>query len=252
MDDFFTLEKKCKQLRKKKLLKVVGYIFIIILIVIGGFFAYQYFNTKNHSKKIETNIKPKITKIISKKEINNTKITQPKSTQKKDINNTKVKVKIISTKKEVNKTKTMQSKQKKEIKKVPILEVKIDFNKITEPKIEKKAIIKKKVIPKEQKKVEKKEIKKSKPKKIIKNENISFEKAFKLATLYYNNGDYQNSMKWCKMASKIDSQNPAIWKLYALNLDKIGQTKKAIEVLQTYLKYKDSLELRYLLQRLKK
>ena len=247
MDNFFTLEKKCKQLRKKKLLKVIGYIFIIILIVIGGFFAYQYFNTKNHSKKIETNIKPKITKIISKKEINKTKITQPKPTQKKDINNTKVKAKIISTKKEVNKTKTMQSKQIKEIKKAPILEVKIDFNKITEPK-EKKLPLK----PVKNTIKQKKEIKKSKPKKIIKNENISFEKAFKLATLYYNNGDYQNSMKWCKMASKIDSQNPAIWKLYALNLDKIGQTKKAIEVLQTYLKYKDSLELRYLLQRLKK
>ena len=247
MDNFFTLEKKCKQLRKKKLLKVIGYIFIIILIVIGGFFAYQYFNTKNHSKKIETNIKPKITKIISKKDINKTKIIQPKPTQKKDINNTKIKTKIISTKKEVNKTKTMQSKQKKEIKKVPILEVKIDFNKIIEPK-EKKLPLK----PVKNTIKQKKEIKKLKPKKIIKNEDISFEKAFKLATLYYNNGDYQNSMKWCKMASKIDSQNPAIWKLYALNLDKIGQTKKAIEVLQTYLKYKDSLELRYLLQRLKK
>lgn len=91
-----------------------------------------------------------------------------------------------------------------------------------------------------------------KPKSILQDETISFDKAIKLAQLYYNNADYENSIKWCKMASKIDNNDEQVWKLYALNLEKIGQKQKSIKVLKTYLKYKPSLELKYLLERLEK
>jgi len=86
----------------------------------------------------------------------------------------------------------------------------------------------------------------------VKSEVITFKKAMVLANEYYDIGEYQNSIKWCKIAAKIDNENEKVWKLYALNLYKIGNTQKAIEILKTYLKYRDSQELRYLLQRFEK
>jgi tetratricopeptide (TPR) repeat protein len=125
---------------------------------------------------------------------------------------------------------------------IPILKIDIDFNNIPTTS---SSIPPKKVIKKEQNKTIIKE-----KLSILQSEALTFTKALKLAQLYYNNGDYQNSIKWCKLASKIDNNDERIWKLYALNLEKIGQKDKAIKVLKTYLKYKNSIELKYLLQRL--
>ena len=86
----------------------------------------------------------------------------------------------------------------------------------------------------------------------IKTEEIKFDKALDLAQLYFDTKDYENSIKWCKIASKLNNKDERVWKLYALNLDRIGDTEKAIHILKTYLKYKNSLDLQYLLQRLEK
>jgi len=68
---------------------------------------------------------------------------------------------------------------------------------------------------------------------------------------YYKIGDYQNAIKWCKIASRIDNTNEDVWVYYALSLYKTGQKDKAKEVLNTYLKYKDSKRVRNILKRLK-
>jgi len=209
MTDFFELEKRCKKLKQKQLLKYSIYLILIFLLIIGVLFY------------IQNKPKPTPIKIEHKKPIQIKKI--------KEINKTKPKVKI-KAKTEINKTIE------------PMLNVDIDLNKIDNISIAPNKKIKK-------------EINKTKPKvevkkPILQEETISFEKAIKLAEIYYNNADYKNSIKWCKIASKIDNTNEKVWKLYALNLEKTGQTDKAIKILKTYLQYKDSIELRYILKRL--
>jgi tetratricopeptide (TPR) repeat protein len=103
---------------------------------------------------------------------------------------------------------------------------------------------------KEVKKEEVVEQNKKRDSKILQTTPVSFEKAMKLIVLYYENGDYENSMKWCKIASKIDNYNENVWYYYALNLEKVGKKEKAIQVLTTYLKYQNSKKIRFLLQRL--
>jgi len=202
MNDFFELEKKCKQIKRKKIIKIFLYFLGMIFVLICGM-LFNYLNKPEPKPKIKkTQPQPKVIKPIQK----------PKPT------------KVI--KKEI----------KTEIKE-KTLDIEVDLNNIKQP------IIKPKVI---------KPIQKPKPKKIIQEETISFKKALKLAKLYYNNGNYQNSIKWCKIASKLDNTNEKVWKLYALNLEKIGQKKKAIKVIKTYLQYRDSLDLKYLLKRLEK
>jgi len=207
MNEFFELEKKCKQLKRKKFIKYFS-IFLIFAILIG---IVIYFITKPSTKPQPT--KPKV--IVKIKEKNITKIVVKK-----------VKVFI-----EKNITKPTPP--------APTLDVDIDLNKIKEINNSK---------PKIKQKTNTQPIKKQTS--VIQNETITFHKALTLAKKYYENGDYQSSIKWCKLASKIDNNDERVWKLYALNLEKTGQKEKAIKVLKTYLKYKNSLELKYLLQRL--
>ena len=213
MNDFFELEKKCKKIKRKKFIKIFLSFLSMIFILIGGIFIYNYLNKPEPKAQIKkTQPQPKVIKPIQK--------PKPKKVIKKEI--------------------------KTEIKEKP-LDIEIDLNNIKQP------IIKQKKTKPIQKPKPKKVIKKEpKPKKILQEETVSFEKAIKLATLYYNNGNYQNSIKWCKIASKLDNTNEKVWKLYALNLEKIGQKKKAIKVIKTYLQYRDSLDLKYLLERLEK
>ena len=217
MVDFFELEKRCKKIRQKKIFKIVVIIFFVIIAV-----SLICVNTLT-PKKIDKNTSyPKATAKIDK----NT--SYPKATAKIDKNTSHPKA-IAKIDKNISRP-------------IPILKIDIDFNNIPTTS---SSIPPKKVIKKEQNKTIIKE-----KLSILQSEALTFTKALKLAQLYYNNGDYQNSIKWCKLASKIDNNDERIWKLYALNLEKIGQKDKAIKVLKTYLKYKNSIELKYLLQRL--
>ena len=264
MNDFFELERKCKKLQQKRLFKYFIIIFVF-LIFIGVYFYIQYTQkTPLHTPIIKKEV-PKIKEnniTKTNKKIDNVKkIENKKISKKKKENNTSNIQKIISPKiKEKNITKTEKKidnpqKPKKEknitIQKIikeknitkpiiqPVLKLKIDFNNI-QPLKDNKTIIQK---PKPQTQIKNKTS-------ILQNETITFNKALTLAKKYYENADYENSIKWCKLASKIDNNDERIWKLYALNLEKTNQKEKAIKVLKTYLKYKNSLDLKYLLQRL--
>ena len=209
MNDFLDLEKRCKKLQKKRMIKylsIAGGV-IILLITIPILFKDK---PKPQPQKIE---KPKI--------------THPKP-----------------VKKETKKTIVP-----------PMMEVEFDLNKIKDVNIEekkkqKKPHHKKEVKPKH---TTKKEIKKETKKTgLIVEEKITFDKALYLATNAFNKHNYQESIKWCKIASKLNNDNPEIWRLYALNLVRLGQKDKAIIVLQTYLKYKKSIKIQHLLKRLQK
>jgi len=213
MTDFFELERKCKALRIKKIFKYSIFIFIISIIT---FLILYQMQTKKQPKKIIQQPTKHIN--ISKPKITHHKENIKKTKKKSIIKKTPPKPKIIE----------------------PTLNLDIDLSKIEDIKIKK---TKKKSV-----------IKKTPPKRkpILQEETISFAKAIKLAEIYYNNSDYKNSIKWCKLAAKIDNNNEKVWKLYALNFEKIGQKEKAIKILKTYLEYKDSIELKYLLKRLMK
>ena len=249
MDEFFELEKKCKKLKRKKFIKYLFLTLITLIIIGGGYYLFILFNTKplqkskpiitSHKKVIEHNITKKIkteknvTKILKKEQNITTKVIMPKKINKKEELDVQCQI-IIKDKKD-------------KITKIPILELDINFSNIEIIEDKKKKIKEEKIVtnvlqlPK--KIVEKK-------KSLIQDETITFEKAYILAKSYYDSEDYITSMKWCKIASKINNKDERIWELYALNLENTNQKEKAIRVLKTYLKYKNSLRLKYLLQRL--
>lgn len=253
MNEFFELEKKCKKLKRKKFIKNLFLTFITLIILGGGYYLFTLFNTKPlqkskpiitlHKKVIEQNItkKIKIKQNITKEQNITKKIVIPKKVIKKEeLNVTKCQIII---KKQIEKTPKKVP--------VPVIDIDINFSNIknienkTQPK--QKKIVEKKEPKKEEKKVE---VVKEKKKSLIKDETITFKKAYILAKSYYDSEDYVSSMKWCKIASKINNKDERIWELYALNLENTNQKEKAIKVLKTYLKYKKSLRLKYLLQRL--
>jgi len=226
MIDFFELEHRCKKLKRKKFIKFFT-ILILIFTLIGAiiYFLKQPKIQKSPQKEIKT------------KDINHTK---PKIIPKKE------KPVVIIKKIIIEKNVTPIQKPKP----APMLNVNIDFQNINDINITKKPSIQK---PKQKPISIQTQTHNIKPKQkisVIQEETITFKKAFVLAKQYYENGDYQNSIKWCKIASKIDNTDERIWKLYALNLVKIGKKDKAIKILKTYLEFRDSTELKYLLQRL--
>ena len=245
MNEFFELEKKCKKLKRKKFIKNLFLTFITLIILCGGYYLFTLFNTKPlqkskpiitlHKKVIEQNItkKIKIKQNITKEQNITKKIVIPKKVIKKEeLNVTKCQIII---KKQIEKTPKKVP--------VPVIDIDINFSNIKN--------IENKTQPKQKKIVEKKvEVVKEKKKSLIKDETITFKKAYILAKSYYDSEDYVSSMKWCKIASKINNKDERIWELYALNLENTNQKEKAIKVLKTYLKYKKSLRLKYLLQRL--
>jgi len=86
----------------------------------------------------------------------------------------------------------------------------------------------------------------------LKTKNLTFDEALNSANLYYKNGNYTETIKWCKIASSLNNENEEVWKLYSLSLERLGNRTKAIKVLKTYLKYKKSTELKLILERLEK
>ena len=243
MVDFVELEKKCKQLQRKKMIKLIILIFVIIL---ASLLVYVLIKLSKGVTVIDPVISQKVVikKDVTSKKEKNISVLPIKKVKKieKNISTLPKPIKII---KEKNISKHLVP--------MPILDIKIDFDNIKVLKEPKKLQPKSK--PKKQEQNHSKQphtisIKVPTKVSVLESKDITFTKAIQLAELYYNNGDYKNSIKWCKIAAKIDNNVEKVWKLYALNLEKIGKKQKAIKILKTYLKYKDSLELKFLLQRL--
>jgi len=238
MDNFLELEKKCKTLRKKQFLKygaVGGGAFFVL---IASLLLFKSPKTNENNKKHTNNHKTE--KNITKKiEHNKQKVEQIKKIEK---------VEKKSTPKTIKKEK---SKQKTIV--PPMLEVEFDLNKIGNNNL--KQTKTKKSHTSQQKKQHTKsktQQKKETHKNIISSETITFNKALYLAKNAFNKHNYQESIKWCKIASNLNNDSAEVWRLYALNLVRLNQKDKAIVVLETYLKYKKSIKIKHLLQRLKK
>jgi len=220
MIDFFELEKKCKKIKNKKFVKIIV-VLTFLSLLIGAFFV------------LNTTSKQKNTKTTSTTTQNKTQIkSQIKSQIKKQ----------AKTSKKLTKAPTKNQTKTKPL--TPTIGVNIDFSSIP-TKIETK---KQKTSQTNQNSKTTKNIP-NQPKLIISN-STSFEYAFNLAQNYYKQKNYKQSILWCKRASAIDNTNEKLWKLYALNLLAVGQKQKAIKVLKTYLKYKNSIDIQYLLQRI--
>ena len=239
MDNFFELEKKCKKLKRKKFIKISIYIVLIIITIIALLQLYKKPKiTTKHIQNQTIDIKTKIKKSEKKPKETNKSLQINNSIEINKSNSIEInKSKKITTKEKtsIKHTKEINKSIKKSIN-IPTLSIQLDLTSIKSQK------------PKTQNKKLQKLKKENKP--LFKSENISFLKAIQLAKTYYDNEDYKNAIKWCKIASNIDNEDERVWKYYALSLEKIGQKQKAIKILKTYLKYKNSIELKYILQRL--
>ena len=264
MNEFIELEKRCKKLKRKTLLKNLFLALIVIIVLSGGYFLFNVLsnydeskashhskhNISNPKKQIENN---KSNKIVIHKEV--IKKTQEKTQiiPKKHLSKVIIKKEENSTPKVIVKENITQCKVIIETKDIvePTLKLDINFsnidNNVDKPQSKE---IKKKTQQQKQKKVVTTSTQTKTKKSIIQDETITFDKAYILAKSYYDSEDYVTSMKWCKIAAQLNNSDERVWELYALNLENTNQKEKAIQVLKTYLKYKDSLRLKYLLQRL--
>jgi len=227
MINFYELEKKCKKKKLKLILKVAGIISSIAILsgIVFLFLLYRHNHKNTEAKIIQNNIEKKTIEVVK----------HPHTEIKK------VEQKVIKVVKVV-----------KEKPKIPEITYMLDLGNISvtnEPKSIKR--IKKSVI----KKPEIKKEKKPEPEKVntpvLTTSSLTLQTALFKIKNFYDNGDFDNTIKWCKLASKIDNKNEDIWSYYALSLYKTGQKNKAIEVLKTYLKYKKSQKIEKILKRLK-
>jgi tetratricopeptide (TPR) repeat protein len=233
MINFYELEKKCKKKRFKSILKIISIFVVFILAIFIALFFYK-FNKSDKSKNIN---KQYIIKNIQK---NNKKIDKQQKikivkNQDKEKNKT-IPVKVI--KKEINQVK------------IPKITYILDLDNVNiknNDKKEDKNLVKKEMIKHVKKKIKSENSKKV----ILKTTSLTLDKVLIKIKESYKNGDFDNSIKWCKIGSKIDNKNEDIWIYYALNLYKIGQKEKAIKVLKTYLEYKKSKKIENILKRLK-
>jgi len=259
MVDFFELEQKCKKFQRKRVVKLI----IATIVGVGGGAIIGLYLTDKKTEKRELKqvvkkesfkkehkvVSKKIEKVVvkekneTKKELKQVTKNEVKNEVKKEIKNRIVVKKREQKNSEKNDSIKKEKNDSSTKLEIPILKVDIDFDKIES----------KESVENSKKEVKKEEVveqNKKRDSKILQTTPVSFEKAMKLIVLYYENGDYENSMKWCKIASKIDNYNENVWYYYGLNLEKVGKKEKAIQVLTIYLKYQNSKKIRFLLQRL--
>jgi len=207
---------------RKKYIKLIQVIFLIIILVSISLLLFNKFN--NHSTKSK-NIK------VIKKELNKT------NENNKTIHKTSNKIK----------QKTFPNK----IKKLTLYPIFPDITKITKENNISKKLEKNVTTPKKkekEKKLPKIVEKKPEIKIIVKQQkedlngliklykiNHKYDTAMKIARIYFSKKDYANSIKWAKVANKIDPENDASWYLFSKSLLQLGNRKKAKEVLVVYL-----------------
>ena len=247
MIDFYELEKRCK---RKKIKKILFWIFVVILI--GGIlFVYLKFN-KDKTTKTPIKQEKIVVKKREKKEknkslnIEKTKVIKKIHKMEKEINNSIKKQKIIKPKPKIIKQK--QSKSVTAIETIPYITYHLDLEAINDKKSIKKPI---KILHKEESKklvIEVKDNKNYLPEEAQKKLNNIIKKA----NHFYNKALYYKTIELCELGANIDNSNEELWELYAKSLNNIGKKEKAIKVLKTYLRYKNSERLKLLLERLEK
>lgn len=87
------------------------------------------------------------------------------------------------------------------------------------------------------------------------NKNPTYATAMKIANYYFDNKQYNDSLKWAFEASKSDSrgeQKTQSWILYAKSLNLLGRKEEAIEVLTKYITKVNSKEARDVLADIQK
>jgi len=78
-------------------------------------------------------------------------------------------------------------------------------------------------------------------------ERKSYNLALKVADYYYNAQEYDNTIKWAKIANAIDKTDDASWILYAKALYAKKEYKKAKKILQIYTQFENSTKVNTLL-----
>jgi len=242
MINFYDLEKRCKKVQQKKIQKLIIY-FLIGMSILGIILFFITKQNKFTKNKIEIQ-KPAIKvekKIKKSKPIETIKLPEQKVLKQE---------KVIKIEKKVNNSNNLTKKTT--TKPIPIINYSIEIDNIKEVNfsVSKPIEVKKK----QEKNITLQTTTQTRKKESLslKTKVLTFEKAKNSALLYYKNGNYKETIKWCKIASALNNENEEIWKLYSLSLERMGNTKKAIKVLKTYLKYKDSTELKLILERLEK
>jgi tetratricopeptide (TPR) repeat protein len=170
-----------------------------------------------------------------------------KNLQKKQISHKKTQdKKFNSTPIPTLQKKSSQKKEKKikEVKKLILYPIYPDIDNLTSKSP-------KKVSPKLQKKIQKPKPPKQENKQvkiIIKakveslddlivayNNSPNYTKALKVAKLYFEKKDYNETIKWAKKANKFKPENYESWYIFAKSLIKLGKIKEAKKVLVFYI-----------------
>jgi len=145
--------------------------------------------------------------------------------------------KITNNTKEINTTvKNIKNKPKKPIKLLPVIDLNISFD-MNNSKV---AYVKKETQTK----------KSNNNQSVILNSQImpSFDTCIHLAKKYFDEKDYENALKWAKLANTQDKKNPISWIISAKALYKMGKKEKAIKLLKIYNSYYNNKDIKKLIK----
>ena len=281
MVDFERLEKRCKRYRLKKFFP---FLFFILLFIAIGFSYDYYFNQKEslakngEEKNISSNRKS--TKIIQidnenvKKEcyamqfLDSKKdyISEIKNMEKElevlgfycytkysltDLNRVFLRCNVVKNLKDLKKYKTISKENN------------LDFFIVKEDcRYLKRDDKNKKNIKKEISKKDSSNLEQNLSKKLLSineptlkeledlfRKRESYNLAIKISKIYLEKKDFKNSLKWSKIANKLDNEPEDSWILYAKSLYNLGDKDAAREILEVYLKFKYSKKIENLLQK---
>ena len=152
----------------------------------------------------------------------------------------------IQVRKKYKITKKFNKKiEKKNVKYLPVIDLNItQVNLIPNDKIKKEKIKKLNTNKISKKNINKKSL-------ILKAQNLpSFNTCIELSKKYFNNKDYNNALKWAKLANLQNRKDPVSWILAAKSLYKLGNKEKAIKLLKIYNSYYNNKEIKKLIKEL--
>ncbi len=241
---FEDLERRCKKIKNRKIIK-----FVIYIIFLSTFVVLLFYLAGN--------------KYLKQDKVPNAKKTVLNNKKKIILNN--VKKTILDNK---NKKKTVKNSKKATLKLEPVIELPkiLPQRKITKQAKSKsnKSVQKPIVVPSKKETIEKKETQKpafriiakdaNKETILLKNYSINkdFSSALKLAEYYFWQKNYKKAIYWSKNANKLDSAKDDSWIIYAKSKYALGEKDDAIESLKTFLNIFYSKRANELLKRYQK
>ena len=254
---FEELNKKCKKIKMKKILKALIPLFLILIICVLSFLYYSKADNKNNISKKTLTYKTKNISMI-KEDKNSKKIKITHKNKMTKLKSSKKKREVISKIKKENKSKNDK------ILLNPALNIpELNTSKIIEKEIKVPAVknraeksiavrVEKTQANKKSFKISVKSVDKESV--LIKNyKNLKdYKSALKLATFYFDEKDYKKCIYWAKIASQLGKTADKPWILYAKAKYNLNQKEDAIKSLQMYLNYFDSKDVYELLRKFKK